>query len=42
MYNFSENCILLVISDSYFDEEDYIYSYEEFKKIVLNKNYESN
>ncbi|EAK0455006.1 WxcM-like domain-containing protein [Campylobacter upsaliensis] len=33
MYHFSENCILLVLSDCYYDKDEYIYDYEAFKQI---------
>lgn len=31
MYDFSDNCVLLVLASNYYDEEDYIRDYEEFK-----------
>lgn len=34
MHNFSEDCVLLVIANEYYDESDYLRSYEEFKKVV--------
>ncbi|WP_261857313.1 sugar 3,4-ketoisomerase [Photobacterium sanguinicancri] len=36
MYQFSEDCILLVIADSEYDEDDYIRNYDEFKSAVLS------
>ncbi|STQ91844.1 sugar 3,4-ketoisomerase [Iodobacter fluviatilis] len=30
MYDFSDDCVLLVLTDDYYDESDYIRSYEEF------------
>jgi len=30
MYDFSENCVLLVIASDYYDESDYIRDYEDF------------
>lgn len=30
MHNFSDNCILMVLASDYYDESDYIRSYEEF------------
>jgi len=30
MYDFSEDCVLLVLADQLYDENDYIRSYEEF------------
>lgn len=32
MYDFSDNCVLLVLASNYYDEEDYIRDYEEFLK----------
>ena len=32
MKNFSHDCILLVLANSYYDEKDYIRNYEEFLK----------
>jgi dTDP-4-dehydrorhamnose 3,5-epimerase-like enzyme len=37
MYDFSEDCVLMVLADSLFDESDYIRNYEEFSNLV-NKN----
>lgn len=34
MYDFSDDCVLLVIADQYYDESDYIRSYDDFMKIV--------
>ncbi len=34
MYDFSEDCVLLVLADSFYDEADYIRDYQEFKKMV--------
>lgn len=30
MYNFSKNCVLLVLANEHYDEQDYIRNYEEF------------
>ncbi len=30
MYDFSENCVLMVLADEHFQESDYIRDYEEF------------
>ncbi|NDV13300.1 sugar 3,4-ketoisomerase [Crenobacter caeni] len=30
MYDFSEDCVLMVLADSHYDESDYIRSHEEF------------
>ncbi|GIS23021.1 MAG: hypothetical protein CM15mP123_09230 [Gammaproteobacteria bacterium] len=41
MKNFSDDCILLVLANSYYDEKDYIRNYEEFLKYSNeNKNSE--
>lgn len=34
MYNFSDNCVLLVLASNYYDSSDYIHYYEEFKDFV--------
>lgn len=34
MYNFSDDCILMILADDFYDEEDYIRNYNDFKKIV--------
>lgn len=34
MYEFSEDCILMVLADSHYEESDYIRDYEEFLKVV--------
>lgn len=34
MHDFSEDCILMVIASSYYDESDYIRNYSEFIKVV--------
>jgi len=34
MYDFSEDCVLLVLASDYYDESDYIRDYGEFLKIV--------
>jgi dTDP-4-dehydrorhamnose 3,5-epimerase-like enzyme len=36
MYNFSNDCVLLVLASEYYDESDYIRDYSDFLK-VLNK-----
>jgi hypothetical protein len=30
MYDFSDDCILMVLTDNYYDEDDYIRDYNEF------------
>ncbi|MBW8185201.1 sugar 3,4-ketoisomerase [Shewanella nanhaiensis] len=34
MYDFSEDCVLLVLADSFYDESDYIRDYQDFIEIV--------
>lgn len=34
MYDFSENCKLMVLASDYYDESDYIRNYEDFMKVV--------
>ena len=34
MFDFSDDCVLLVLADSFYDEADYIRDYQEFKKMV--------
>lgn len=37
MYDFSEGAVLLVLASQHYDEADYIRDYEEFIKMVRNK-----
>lgn len=34
MYDFSPNCVLIVLANEYYDENEYIRNYEEFLKTV--------
>lgn len=34
MYDFSEDCVLLVLASEYYDEMDYIRDYDEFLKVA--------
>lgn len=34
MHDFSDDCVLLVFASDYFDEADYIRSYDEFKELL--------
>jgi len=34
MYEFSDECVLMVLADQYYDEGDYIRNYQEFLKMV--------
>ncbi len=37
MYDFSEDCVLMVLADSYYDETDYVRNYDEFISMVNDK-----
>lgn len=37
MYNFSSDCVLTVLANDYYNENEYIKNYDEFLKIVSNK-----
>jgi serine acetyltransferase len=37
MYDFSDDCVLLVLANQYFDENDYVRNYDEFKKMTGSK-----
>jgi dTDP-4-dehydrorhamnose 3,5-epimerase-like enzyme len=34
MYDFSPNCVLIVLANEYYDENEYIRNYEDFLKII--------
>jgi dTDP-4-dehydrorhamnose 3,5-epimerase-like enzyme len=34
MYDFSDDCVLLVLADSFYEEADYIRDYQEFTEMV--------
>lgn len=34
MYDFSSNCVLIVLANEYYDENEYIRDYEDFLKII--------
>ncbi|MDD2888662.1 MAG: FdtA/QdtA family cupin domain-containing protein [Aliarcobacter sp.] len=36
MHDFSEDCVLLVFSDEFYDESDYIRNYDKFLEVVNN------
>ena len=38
MFQFSEDCVLVIIADDYYSEEDYIRNYQEFQKVVEDVN----
>lgn len=35
MYDFSEDCVLLVVASDYYDEDDYIRDYDRFKAVKI-------
>ena len=35
MHDFSPDCVLLVLASEFYNESDYLRSYEEFKKVVM-------
>ena len=37
MYDFSPDCVLMVLANKYYDEEDYIRDYNKFLKLVKNR-----
>jgi len=37
MYDFSEDCVLLILANEYYDESDYIRDYDEFIKMLKEK-----
>lgn len=37
MKNFTSDCVLLVFADAYYNENDYIRDYEEFKIFITNE-----
>ncbi|WP_105197427.1 sugar 3,4-ketoisomerase [Escherichia albertii] len=38
MYDFSKDCVLMVLADNHYDENDYIRNYEEFLEAIGNGN----
>ncbi|WP_312414657.1 FdtA/QdtA family cupin domain-containing protein [Pseudescherichia sp.] len=36
MYDFSKDCVLMVLADSHYDEDDYIRDYDDFLRIANN------
>ena len=41
MYNFSDDCVLMVLADELYDESDYVRNYHDFQ-IMIQENMESN
>lgn len=37
MFDYSDDCVLMVLADDYYDESDYIRSYEDFKLMMVPK-----
>jgi dTDP-4-dehydrorhamnose 3,5-epimerase-like enzyme len=42
MYDFSDDCVLVVLADQIFDESDYIRNYHDFQQLVLEKTKSNN
>lgn len=38
MYDYSEDCILMVLADDFYDESDYIRNYADFLRAIDNEN----
>ena len=36
MFDFSDDCVLMVLADAFYDESDYVRDYEEFTNMVKN------
>ncbi len=36
MFDFSPDCVLMVLADDYYDENDYIRDYAQFMKVIHN------
>ncbi|WP_370978203.1 sugar 3,4-ketoisomerase [Enterobacter ludwigii] len=36
MYDFSKDCVLMVLADCHYDESDYIRDYDEFMRVARN------
>jgi dTDP-4-dehydrorhamnose 3,5-epimerase-like enzyme len=37
IYDFSSDCVLMVLADNFYDEEDYLRNYEDFLKYIGKK-----
>jgi dTDP-4-dehydrorhamnose 3,5-epimerase-like enzyme len=37
MHDFSPDCVLLVLANEHYDDQDYIRSYDEFKKLIFGE-----
>lgn len=40
MYDFSEDCVLMVLADQFYDETDYVRDYDDFCRIVKKESYD--
>lgn len=38
IYNFTEDCVLVVLASEHYDTEDYLRDYKEFRKFIGSKN----
>lgn len=38
MYDFSSDCVLMILADSHYDEDDYVRDYDEFIKLANKRN----
>ncbi len=38
MYDYSDDCLLLILASNFYKEEDYIRNYDEFLEIIKNEN----
>ena len=36
MFDFSPNCVLMVVADNFYDEDDYVRDYNDFLKLAKN------
>ena len=39
MFDFSPNCVLMVVADNFYDEDDYVRDYNDFLKLAKIKNF---
>ncbi|WP_270340475.1 sugar 3,4-ketoisomerase [Bacillus mobilis] len=39
MYDFSEDCVLMILASNYYSEDDYLRNYEEFSEYIGSKIY---
>ena len=36
MFDFSPNCVLMVVAENFYDEDDYVRDYNDFLKLAKN------